>query len=265
MPHARINGQELYYEDSSGPGLPVILGHGFLMDHEMFAPQLAALAPEFRIITWDERGFGLTRFDGQPFSYWDSARDCLALMDHLGLKHAVVGGMSQGGYLSLRLALLAPQRVLGLVLIDTQAAAEDAEKRAGYRQMLDTWAQLGPVDALAQTIATIIINDPAENPRWIAKWNARPKELIVEPGRCLLERDDISDRLGEIRCPAIVIHGTRDTAIGMDRAQALADGLPGCDGVVAIDGAAHAANLTHPQLVNPPLLAFLRRLAAEHR
>jgi 3-oxoadipate enol-lactonase len=263
MPHARINGQNLYFEDSGGDGLPVILGHGFLMDHEMFAPQVAALTPEFRVITWDERGFGLTEFDGEPFTYWDSARDCLGLMDHLGLERAVVGGMSQGGYLSLRVALSAAQRVLGLVLIDTQAAAEHADKRPVYQQMLATWAEHGPIDELAQTIATIIIDDAAENPRWIAKWKSRPKELIKEPGRCLLERDDISDRLQEILCPAIVLHGTRDTAIGMDSAQALADGLAGCDGVVAIDGAAHAANLTHPGQVNPPLLAFLRRLAVQ--
>lgn len=265
MPHACINGQNLYYEDSGGDGLPVVLGHGFLMDHEMFAPQVEALAPEFRVIAWDERGFGLTEFDGRPFTYWDSARDCLGLMDHLGLDRAVVGGMSQGGYLSLRAALTAPQRVRGLVLIDTQAAAEHPDKRPAYQQLLATWAEHGPIDELARTIATIIIDEPVENARWIAKWQARPKALIVEPGRCLLERDDISERLREIRCPAIVIHGTRDSAIGMDRAQALADGLSGCDGVVAIDGAAHAANLTHPAQVNPPLLAFLRRVAAEWR
>lgn len=270
MPHAPINGQHIYFEDCGGDGLggnglPVVLGHGFLMDHEMFAPQLAALTPEFRVITWDERGFGLTEFDGRPFTYWDSARDCLGLMDHLGLERAVIGGMSQGGYLSLRVALSAPQRVLGLVLIDTQAASEHADKRLLYKQMLDTWAEVGPVDELAQAIATIIIDDPVENPRWIAKWQSRPHALIVEPGRCLLERDDIRDRLREIRCPAIVMHGTRDTAIGMDSAQALAAGLAGCDGVVAIEGAAHAANLTHPAQVNPPLLDFLRRLDATHR
>ena len=63
----------------------MILGHGFLMDHEMFAPQVAALAPEFRVITWDERGFGLTEFDDKPFTYWDSADDCLGLLTHLGI------------------------------------------------------------------------------------------------------------------------------------------------------------------------------------
>src|SRR5262245_11834925 len=136
MPFASINRQKIYFEDSGDAGLPVILGHGFLMDHEMFAPQVAALAPEFRVITWDERGFGQTEFDGKPFTYWDSARDCLGLLDHLGIRRAVVGGMSQGGYLSLRLALLAPERVIALVLIDTQAAAEHAAAKAGYQQLM---------------------------------------------------------------------------------------------------------------------------------
>ena len=111
MPLANVNGQRIYFEDSGGAGAPVILAHGFLMDHEMFAPQLAALTPEFRVITWDERGFGLTEFDGKPFTYWDSANDCLGLLDHLGISRSVVGGMSQGGFLSLRAALTAPERV----------------------------------------------------------------------------------------------------------------------------------------------------------
>ena len=261
MSFASINNQKIYFEDSGGNGPPVILGHGFLMDHEMFAPQIAALAPEFRLITWDERGFGKTEFDGKPFTYWDSARDCLDLLDHLGIRRAVVGGMSQGGYLSLRVALTAPERVIALVLIDTQAAPEHAEKKAGYQQLIDTWATAGPVDQLAQTIAKIIIDHPGENERWIAKWKARPHALIVEPGRCLLDRDDVGPRLNEIKCPALVIHGTNDTAIPMASAKAMAKGLSGAGAVVEIEGAAHAANLTHPEPVNAALLPFLRSVS----
>lgn len=259
---ANVNGQRIYFEDSGGSGAPVILAHGFLMDHEMFAPQVAVLAPEFRVITWDERGFGLTEFDGKPFSYWDAARDCLGLLDHLGIDRAVVGGMSQGGFLSLRAALTAPGRVRALVLLDTAADADSEEALAANQGMLDMWAAVGPVDELAEAIAAIIINEPAENARWIAKWRQRPKELLAEPGRCLNSRDDISARLGEIACPAIVIHGTEDTGLTLDRGEAMAAALPGCAGVVRIPAAGHAANLTHPDLVNLPLLEFLRGLPA---
>jgi 3-oxoadipate enol-lactonase len=261
MPHAAINGQQIYFDDTGGDGPAVILAHGFLMDREMFAPQVEALRGQYRVITWDERGFGLTEHDGQPFTYWDSAADCLGLLDHLGIDRAVVGGMSQGGFLSLRVALRAPERVRALVLIDTQAGAEHADKVAAYQGMIDTWAAVGPVDELAEVVANIIIADPVENERWIAKWKARPHAGIVEPGRCLLTRDDITDRLGEITCPALVIHGTADTAIEFPLAEALAAGLAGSGPVVAVEGAAHAANLTHPEPVNAAIISFLAGLA----
>lgn len=261
MAYAAINGQNLYYEDTGGNGPAVVLSHGFLMDHEMFAPQVDVLRDSYRVVTWDERGFGLTEFDGQPFTYWDSAADALGLMTHLGIERAVLGGMSQGGFLSLRAALTAPERVRALVLLDTQSGTEDPAVAEGYEQMLQTWATVGPVDELANVVAGIIIDDPEVNAAWIAKWQAAPKERIVEPGRCLMGRDDIGDRLGEIACPALVVHGTGDTAITMDKAEALAAGLPGCGGVVRVPGA-HAASLTHPEPVNSAILEFLAGLPA---
>jgi 3-oxoadipate enol-lactonase len=260
MPYADINGQRIRFEDSGGDGPPVLLSHGFLMDREMFAPQVEALHPEFRVITWDERGFGETEFDGEPFTYWDSARDCLGLLDHLGIDEAVLGGMSQGGFLSMRAALLSARRVRALVLIDTQSGTEDPARLPAYRQMQETWLQVGPVDELAQAIAGLIIGDPVLSEAWIAKWHKLPREAMKAPGDCLFERDDITDRVGEITCPAIVFHGTADLSIEPDKAQALCERLPNCTGVVLIEGAPHASNLTHPQEVNPPLLGFLRSL-----
>jgi pimeloyl-ACP methyl ester carboxylesterase len=260
MPFAEVNGQRIRFEDTGGAGPPVILSHGFLMDREMFAPQVAALSPEFRLITWDERGFGETEFDGRPFTYWDSARDCLGLLDHLGIEQAVLGGMSQGGFLSLRAALTAPERVRALVLIDTQSGVEDPERLPDYRQMQETWLEHGPVDELAQTIATLIIGDPILNEVWIAKWRQLPRESLREPGNCLFDRDDITDRLDEIQCPAIVFHGTADQSIEIEKADELCRGLPGCTGVVRVEGGSHASNLTHPDDVNGPLVEFLRSL-----
>jgi pimeloyl-ACP methyl ester carboxylesterase len=260
MPFAEVNGQRIRFDDTGGDGSPVILSHGFLMDREMFAPQVEALSPEFRVITWDERGFGETEFDGQPFTYWDSAQDCLGLLDQLGIEEAVLGGMSQGGFLSLRAALTAPERVRALVLIDTQSGVEDPERLPGYRQMQETWLEHGPVDELAQTIANLIIGDPILNEVWIAKWRQLPRETLREPGNCLFDRDDVTDRLNEIECPAIVFHGTADQSIEIEKADQLCAGLSGCTGVVRVEDGPHASNLTHPDAVNGPLLDFLHSL-----
>lgn len=264
MPYADVSDNRLFFQDTGTVEhrrLPIVMSHGFFMDHEMFAPQVAALHESYRTITWDERGHGKTRCSGKPFSYWDSARDCLGLLDHLGIESAVLVGMSQGGYLSLRAALLAPDRVAGLVLIDTQASVDDAEGRAQYEALFEQWLSYGPTDELVQTLAGLIINEPEENERWMAKWQRRyagaDAQRMRQSSRALLDREDITDRLDEIRCPSLVIHGTDDPAIGMDRAQELCLGLPSCAGVVPIEGAAHASNLTHPSPVNAALRDFL--------
>ena len=80
------------------------------------------------------------------------------------------------------------------------------------------------------------------------------------PGDCLLDREDITDRLGEIECPAIVFHGTADQSIEMEKAEQLSRDLPGSTGVVRIEGGPHASNLTHSEAVNVSLLEFLRAL-----
>jgi pimeloyl-ACP methyl ester carboxylesterase len=260
MPLIAVNGQQIFAEDSGGDGPPVILAHGFLMDHEMFAAQVAALRGTYRVLTWDERGFGRTVYDGKPFSYWDSAADCIGLLDHFGIERAVVGGMSQGGFVSLRVALVAPERVRALVLLDTEAGVPAAERAAGEHGMSEMWLAVGPVDELAAGVADLIIGDQVAAVPWIAKWQAAPKESLREPAACLHGRDDITARLGEITCPALVVHGIDDAAIPMDRADALADGLVGCGGVVVVPGG-HSACMTHPADVSSAIGAFLATLA----
>ena len=161
----------------------------------------------------------------------------------------------------MRAALTAPERVRALILLDTSTTLYTPETKAANQGMIDTWLTVGPVDELAGAVATIIIDDAAENPRWIAKWQARDRELLRHPAQCLLERDDITPRLPEITCPALVVHGTEDTALTMEDAELMASLLSRCDGVVKVGGA-HAANLTNPVPVNAAILAFLAGLPA---
>jgi len=261
MPFADVNGQRLHFEDMGGSGPPVVFSHGFLMDHEMFAPQVEVLRATHRVITWDERGFGSTEYDGEPFTYWDSAADCLGLLTHLGIETAVLAGMSQGGFLSLRAALTAPDRVQALILLDSQAGVDDPDTAAANDAMNHVWLDQGPTDELAEIVAGIIIDDSDHSRRWIAKWKERDKLAFKAPYQCLRTRDDITERLGEITCPALVVHGTEDTAITMDRAELMAAGLSGAGDVVRVAGA-HAANLTNPEPVNAAITAFLAELVA---
>lgn len=261
MATAAVNGAEIAYDDTGGDGPTVILAHGFLMDRSMFGPQVDALRSGHRVITWDERGFGDSQYDGEAFSYWDSANDCLGLLDHLGIDRAVVGGMSQGGFISLRVALSAPERVRGLILLNTQAGTEDPEVIPLYQGMIDSWVADGPTDELAGTIAGLIVGTPELSSAWIARWRSRDNATLGQPGTTLLTRDDITDRLGEIQTPALVVHGSADAAIAVDRAELLAKGLSNAE-LVVVEGGTHSTNLTHPTEVNAAIKQFLRDLPA---
>jgi len=257
MPTAAVNGIDLAYTDSGGGGPAVVLSHGLLMDRTMFGSQVSALVPEFRVITWDERGFGGTAAPG-AFSYWDSARDVLGLLDHLSVQRAVLGGMSQGGFLSLRAALLAPERVRGLILLGTQAGLEDPAAAESYEQLQEAWLEHGP--APVQELVASIILGPVEWEGWFAKWAELDRAQLPRAFRCLMDRDDITGRLGDITCPALVVHGTSDAAVPLARAQLLRDGLGGRAELVTVDGGSHAVNLSHPGQVNASMLGFLAGL-----
>jgi pimeloyl-ACP methyl ester carboxylesterase len=261
---AALNGTEINYADTGGDGPVAVLSHGVLMDQSMFAPQVKALAPEFRVITWDQRGHGWdqsghggTPAQG-PFSYWDSTRDLLALLDHLGVRRAVLGGMSQGGFVSLRAALLAPDRVRGLILIDTQAGREDPAVASAYEQMYEVWHEQGP--GPVQEVVSSIILGPGQWGDWYTKWAATGIEQVTPAFRCLMDRDDITGRLGEIDCPALIVHGSADAAIPLAKAEELRDGLAGPTRLVVIEGGTHASNMSHPAEVSAEMLTFLREL-----
>lgn len=266
MPVAEVRGQRLHYTDSGGPGVALILSHGFLMDRDMFDQQVKAFEGRHRVITWDQRGHGRTLSTPEPFTYWDSADDLAELLDRLQVDQAVIGGMSQGGFVALRFALKYPERTAGLILIDTQAGTEDPDKALQYDLMHEVWVGSGPNDQLLEMVAAIIIgNQRRESAEWIAKWKAIDPASLTPIYHALMKREDITFRLGEISAPAIVIHGSDDVAIDMSLAEKLCAGLAGCRGVARIEGAGHSSNVTHAEPVNRAIGEFLASLPVHAR
>ena len=260
MPFAEVNGQRLHYEDTGGDGPAVAFSHGLFMDETMFDPQVAVLRDRYRCISWDERGHGQTGDVTEPFTYWDSAEDLAALLGWLGVERAVLAGMSQGGFLSLRCALRHPELVRALILIDTQAGLEDPERLPGYQLMVDSWLANGPDQAMLDVIAGLILGEEyANTAEWQDNWRGQSDENLVQVFTTLATRDDVHDRLREIDIPALVIHGEADASIPLEIGRNLADGLPDAEFVI-VPGAGHAANLTHPELVNPRIERFLASL-----
>lgn len=264
MPHVTNAGIDLYYEDTGGDGPVLIFSHGLLMDGTMFAPQVAALRARFRCISWDERGHGRTAGPTlAPFSYYDSADDLVAILRAAGVGRAVLVGMSQGGYLSLRCALRHPEVVRALVLIDTQAGLEDPAKMPGYHRMISDWAAHGLSDETAAIIEHVILGDGWSGAEaWKARWRLMQPHNLLGVFTTLGSRDDIAEAIAAITVPALVIHGDADAAIETERALAMHAKLSNAAPFVRVPGAGHAANLTDPEPVNAAILRFLDTLPA---
>jgi pimeloyl-ACP methyl ester carboxylesterase len=255
MPTVRIGELELSYLDTGGSGPALLLAHGYGLDHTMFFAQ-AELAPQRRVIAWDARGHGGTTDGGSRFSYWDLARDQLQLMDQLGVGRASIGGVSQGGFIALRVALLAPHRVSSLVLFDTEANACHADDAAYYRVLFDKLVQFGCAEELVLPLAARIIGAHSAADLWARRWQERgfPLGCAVD---CLLSRDDIVPRLSEIRCPVLLVRGARDSSVPAERMETLRKNLSGATPIHVIADAGHSPPLTHPGETNVVLADFL--------
>ena len=255
-----IDNHKIFYTDTGGEKPALIFSHGFFLDQSSFNAQYAYFQENYRCIGWDEMGFGQST-TSNIYSYWDSANIVLAIMDELGIEQASLIGVSKGGFISLRAALTAPARVKSLILIGTESGVFGPEQQADFTGLIDAWGQLS-ADELAEPMAFIgetYFGDDDQKFAWIETWRNRDRSQIKFPGHALLNRDDITDRMSEISCPSLVIHGSNDQAIEYAKGQALAEAIPNGH-LFSIDGGPHGPNATHAKVVNAKIAEFLANL-----
>ena len=255
------SGAVVAYEDSGGKGVPIIFSHGLFMDHAMFVPQVARFAPERRCISWDERGHGETVWNGGAFTYWDSARDLLALMDALGIERAIHVGMSQGGLLGMRAAILAPERFVGIVQLATQAGKLDDEGIAGFRVITDDWIANGVKPETLDFLRDLILGPGVDTAYWYDWWSRMTPQQVTDALSALFSIDELYDRLHEVKVPLCTIHGLADVATPHPLAERVHAAVPDPRGITLIPNGPHAVNLSDPDAVNAAIAAFVDELA----
>jgi len=262
MPQGELNGWQYAYADE-GSGPPVVLLHGLEMDSSMFDHQVEALRDSYRVVTIDAPGHGESAAVPVGIDFYTYGDMVAGVADQLGIGPAVWGGQSMGGFTILRLALRQPERFKGLILIDTQAHSEDPDKLAQYEAFLTVSLDQGVSEDLVNILLMILFSETYANKPESDVW--RKKLLAIDvPGahamiRAVFDRDDVHSRLGEIRCPAVVIHGEEDVAIELERGEELARDLPDAT-FVPIPDAGHASPCEQPEPVTAAIKAFLERI-----
>jgi pimeloyl-ACP methyl ester carboxylesterase len=262
MPFLTLPFHRLRYEDTQANKPALIFCHSFGMRAEMFAPQLAEFSPRHRCITWDQRGHGESPAC-HAFTFWDSAKDLLALMDHLGIERAAVVGTSQGGFVALRAALLAPSRITAIAAFGSSADAEGESTKAAYQPLLQAFKAssiFDPPQAAIETMAAVCFGGDFDGAVWKRTWQAWNRDQFELAFNALIGRDSIADQIGAVRCPALVMHGTKDVAYALDIGQRIAQKVPNAE-FVAVEGGHHFLSITNPDAVNSALRSFLTRHA----
>jgi pimeloyl-ACP methyl ester carboxylesterase len=249
---ARLNGIEIDYE-VSGNGPVLLLSHGYGSTRHMWDDQHRALGDRWRVVSWDMRGHGQTDSPADPGQYSAAltVADMRALLQHVGVERAIIGGLSLGGYVSLAFALAHPEMTQALVICDSGPGYRNAEARTAWNQRAQERAvalESKGLDALAR------------RSRETQQAVHRSAQGLAHAARGMLaqEGSTVIDGLGAIRVPTLVIVGDQDQPF-VAPSEYMAKKIAGAR-LEVIRGAGHSSNLDQPEAFNRVLRDFLQGL-----
>jgi pimeloyl-ACP methyl ester carboxylesterase len=233
--------------------IPLILIHGFPFDHTMWFSTIASLGSKAKVLAPDLPGFGKTPLlsDETP-SMEAYAQFLVRHLDENKQEKAAVAGMSMGGYVALAFAEKFPDRLCGLGLISSQAAADSEEARQARKEMIKNIKAKG-TSAVTETIIPKMFSDAALTNAELTRYPQQGAENAGRDGliwavQAMAARRDRIHVLAEAKCPVLIVHGTEDKVVPIAKVRTMAEV---CQKpiVVEIAGAGHATPLEAPDQV----------------
>lgn len=239
-----VNGIRLAYI-REGSGMPLLLIHGYPLDHTIWNEVVPFLEKDFDLILPDVRGFGESTTVNLQYSMKDIASDFVALLDHLGIQSAALAGHSMGGYIALAFARLYPERVAGLALVASQASADAPENKKGRYKTAADVAEKG-VGLVAEAMPPKLSADVRVRGIVSELIQKQNKDGVIGALRAMAEREDSLVLFPSFEFPVVLIHGNADILIPIERAYEIKKIVSGAH-LVELPAAGHMPMLEVPE------------------
>lgn len=236
MEKVNVNDIQLAYA-RRGKGTPLVLLHGFPLDHHLWDEVVPLLEDTFDVILPDLRGFGNSTMLDLPSSIDDYASDIASLLDHLNIQRAAIVGHSMGGYVALAFARLYPERVSGLGLVSSQVLADAPDRKAGRYKSAAEVSEKG-IGSVVEAMTSKFTADEKLQAYARASMERQQPAAYIGALKAMAERADSTSLLSSFNFPVVVVHGDADALIPIDRAREVKEALPKAH-LVEINGAGH--------------------------
>jgi pimeloyl-ACP methyl ester carboxylesterase len=265
---AEINSSKLYYE-VVGKGTPLILIHGFSFDSRCWRDQVPALKKNFKVVTYDLRGFGKSSLPVVEEQY-SHTQDLIELLNFLSIDQAVILGHSYGGKIAIDFTFNHQHRVIGLVLTEAAMNATNLGYEVEFKELMD-WLKSTRMTVQIKGIEEakeVWLNGSPFLPAINNKNSASIVKKMVQEysGWHWINKDSHIgfrqypvEKLEEIKVPTLIMYGEL-SPIGYYRLAQVQNEHISNSQLVKISGAAHALNIENPNQFNAKLLNFLNRL-----
>ncbi len=255
------NGIDIHYT-IEGEGPVVTMSHSLGANLSMWDDQARALKGRYRVLRYDTRGHGQTSAPLGPYSFAQMANDLCGLLTGLGIAETHFVGISMGGMIGQVFALTYPTMVRSLVLCGTTSRFP-AEVGPVWEERIRT-VQAQGMEPLVEPTLQRWFTAPFRERRQDVMDRVRVMLRTTPPqgyiGCChAIPKINVTDRLGQIRCPALVIVGEDDPSTPVEMSRTIREALPLSE-LAILRSASHLSNLEQPEEFNRVLLGFLDRV-----
>lgn len=246
-----------------GAGQPLLLVHGFPLNHAMWQAQIDELSRDFRVIAPDLRGFGESEVTRGTVTMQQYADDLAKLLEALDITEPVVFcGLSMGGYIGWQFVARHRNKLAKLIIADSRAVADNEKAAAGRKETADKVEKEGSKVVADAMLPKLFPARDVEAGKPFVKATeavmlAAPPAGVAAALRGMAERPDFTSQLPKIDVPTLILCGAEDAIAPPAEMEGIAKAIPGGK-YVSIAGAGHMAPLEKPAEVNAAIKAFLK-------